>query len=77
MRRKRRTKRGGNLTNPLGLTVTVEDFDDQALQLSWDPDCAPEIRESSDGSIEIVLSLESLSFALSNATEALDNYEED
>jgi hypothetical protein len=64
------------MANPLGLTVTVEDFDDQALQLSWEPDCAPEIRESSDGSTEIVLTFEALTYALSSAIEALDNYED-
>ena len=62
--------------NLLGLTVTVEDFEDNALQLSWVPDCAPEIRESSDGSTEIVLSLEALTFALASAVNALENYEE-
>ena len=65
------------MPNPLGLTVTVEDVSDNALQLSWEPDCAPEIRESSDGSTEIVLTLEALTFALANAIEALENYEED
>ena len=64
-------------TNPLGLTVTVEDFEDQALQLSFDEGCTPEIRESSDGSTEIVLTFEHLTYALASAIEALENYEED
>ena len=63
-------------TDPLGITVTVEDFEDNALQLSWEPGCAPEIRESSDGSVEIVLTLEALTVALASAVEALENYEE-
>ena len=64
-------------TNPLGLTVTVEDFEDQELQLSFDEGCTPEIRESSDGSTEIVLTFEHLTYALASAIEALENYEED
>ena len=63
--------------NPLGLTVTVEDFDDQALQLSFDEGCTPEIRESSDGSTEIVLTFEHLTYALASAIEALETYEDD
>ena len=43
--------------NPLGMTVTVEDFEDQSLQVSFDECCTPEIvnhRQSrSDGSTEI------------------------
>lgn len=65
------------MSNPLGITVTVEDFEDNAFQLSWEPDCAPEIRESSDGSVEIVLTLEALTVALASAIDALENYEED
>ena len=65
------------MANPLGLTVTVEDFDDQALQLSFDPDCFPEQRESSDGNTELVVSLDLLTYALAQAIDALENYEED
>ena len=63
--------------NPLGLTVTVEDFADQALQLSFDPGCEPVQRESSDGSLEMVLTIEHLTYALACAVDALENYEED
>ena len=65
------------MPNPLGLTVTVEDFDDQALQLSFDEGCTPVIRESSGGETEIVLTLEHLTYALASAIDALENYEED
>ena len=65
------------MSNPLGLTVTVEDIDDNSLQLSWDPNCIPEIRDSSDGSKEIILTFEALTYALACAVEALENYEED
>lgn len=63
--------------NPLGMTVTVEDFEDQALQVSFSRDCTPKIRESSDGSTEIVLTIEHLTFALACAIDELENYEED
>ena len=63
--------------NPLGMTVTVENFEDQALQVSFDEACTPEIRESSDGSTEIVLTIEHLTYALACAIDALENYEED
>ena len=63
--------------NILGLTVTVEDYSDQSLQLSFDPQLKPEVRESSDGSLEIVLTFEHLTYALASAIEALENYEED
>jgi len=65
------------MPNPLGLTVTVEDFDDQSLQLSFDPNCFPEQRESSDGNIELVVPFELLTYALAQAIDALENYEED
>ena len=63
--------------NPLGMTVTVEDFEDQSLQVSFDECCTPEIRESSDGSTEIVLTIDHLTYALACAVDALENYEED
>ena len=63
--------------NILGLTVTVEDYDDNSLQLSFAPNFKPEIRESSDGSTEIVMTFEALTLALSEAIVALENYEED
>ena len=63
--------------NPLGMTVTVENFEDQALQVSFDECCTPEIRESSDGSTEIILTIEHLTYALACAIDALENYEED
>ena len=65
------------MPDPFGLTVTVEDFDDQALQLSFEPDSFPEQRESSDGNIELVVPFELLTYALAQAIDALENYEED
>ena len=38
--------------NPLGMTVTVENFEDQALQVSFDECCTPEIRQSSDEQVQ-------------------------
>ena len=64
-------------SNPLGMAVTVENFEDQALQVSFDECCTPEIRQSSDGSTEIVLTIEHLTYALACAIDALENYEED
>ena len=63
--------------NPLGMTVTVEDFEDQALQISFADGCTPEIRMSSDNSVEIILTIEHLTFALACAIDELENYEED
>ena len=65
------------MANSLGLTVTVEDFDDQSLQLSFDPGCFPKQRESSDGNTELVVPFELLTYALAQAIDALENYEED
>ena len=65
------------MPDPLGLTVTVENIEDQSLQLSFDPDCFPEQRESSDGNIELVVPFELLTYALAQAIDALENYEED
>ena len=65
------------MPDPLGLTVTVEDFDDQSLQLSFEPGCFPEQRESSDGNIELVVPFELLTYALAQAIDALENYDEE
>ena len=65
------------MPDPLGLTVTVENIVDQSIQLSFAPDCFPEQRESSDGNIELVVPFELLTYALAQAIEALENYEED
>ena len=59
------------------MTVTVEDIEDQSLQISFAEGCVPEIRESSDGSTEIVLTIEHLTYALACAIDALENYEDD
>ena len=61
------------MPDPLGLNVTVEDFDDQSLQLSFEPVSFPEQRESSDGNIELVVPFELLTYALAQAIDAPEN----
>ena len=65
------------MINPFGLTVTVEDYEDESLQVSFDPACIPEHRESSDGNIELVLPYELIQYLADQAFNALENYEED
>ena len=55
--------------------VSVEDYEDNALCLNFDASCLPHTQTSSDGTVEVIVSIELLRAALEQAEEALADYE--